>query len=110
MTEAIINPRSLIATGVSLAALGIVTLVGYDNMGRRTIAAPADPAPKKIEPAVKPTAAPVPAQPISVAPVDWLVFRGNATMTGVGAAKLPDQLDEVWAFKTKDPIEGAPAN
>lgn len=40
---------------------------------------------------------------------DWPVFRGNPEMTGVAAAKLPDQLAERWAFKCKDSIEGAPA-
>ena len=39
---------------------------------------------------------------------DWPVFRGDATMTGVGTAKLPDQLAERWTFKTGDAIEGAP--
>ena len=39
---------------------------------------------------------------------DWPVFRGDATMTGVGTAKLPDQLDERWTFKTGNAIEGAP--
>ncbi len=40
---------------------------------------------------------------------DWPLFRGDARMTGIGTAKLPDQLEERWAFKTKDSIEGAPA-
>ena len=40
---------------------------------------------------------------------DWPLFRGDATMSGVGQAKLPDQLDERWAFKTGDSIEGSPA-
>jgi outer membrane protein assembly factor BamB len=39
---------------------------------------------------------------------DWPVFRGNATMTGVGTAQLPDKLDERWTFKAGDGIEGAP--
>jgi outer membrane protein assembly factor BamB len=30
-------------------------------------------------------------------------------MTGVGTAKLPDQLDERWTFKTGNAIDGAPA-
>lgn len=42
-------------------------------------------------------------------PADWPLLRGDATMTGVGTAKLPDQLEERWAFKTRDAIEGAPA-
>jgi outer membrane protein assembly factor BamB len=29
-------------------------------------------------------------------------------MTGVGTAKLPDQLDERWTFKCKDSVEAAP--
>ncbi len=40
---------------------------------------------------------------------DWPLFRGDALMSGVGTAKLPDQLDERWTFKTGDSIEGAPA-
>ncbi len=40
---------------------------------------------------------------------DWPVFRGDARMTGASAAKLPDKLDERWAFKCKDSIESAPA-
>jgi outer membrane protein assembly factor BamB len=39
---------------------------------------------------------------------DWPIFRGDALMTGVGTAKLPDQLEERWTFKTGDTIEGAP--
>ncbi len=44
---------------------------------------------------------------------DWPVFRGDPTMSGVGTAKLPDQLDIRWEFKTGDKktfggIEGAP--
>jgi outer membrane protein assembly factor BamB len=40
---------------------------------------------------------------------DWPVFRGDATMTGVATAKLPDQLEEKWTFKAGDAVEGAPA-
>jgi outer membrane protein assembly factor BamB len=46
---------------------------------------------------------------ITPAFADWPVFRGDATMTGVGTAKLPDQLDERWTFKTGNAIQGAPA-
>jgi outer membrane protein assembly factor BamB len=42
------------------------------------------------------------------APADWPLYRGDALMTGIGAAKLPDQLDERWIFKAGDSIEGAP--
>ena len=45
----------------------------------------------------------------SPAAADWPVFRGDALMSGVGAAKLPDQLAERWAYKTGDAVEGAPA-
>ncbi|MGL6075859.1 MAG: PQQ-binding-like beta-propeller repeat protein [Fimbriiglobus sp.] len=38
----------------------------------------------------------------------WPLFRGNAEMQGVAAAKLPDQLQELWSFKTGDSIESAP--
>lgn len=40
---------------------------------------------------------------------DWPLFRGDPLMSGVGQAKLPDQLAERWAFKTGDAVEGAPA-
>lgn len=45
---------------------------------------------------------------------DWPLFRGDPLMTGTGTAKLPDQLEERWTFKTGGPkanggIEGAPA-
>src|SRR2546423_4111763 len=40
---------------------------------------------------------------------DWTLFRGNALQTGVSAQKLPDKLNELWKFETKDSIEGAPA-
>lgn len=39
---------------------------------------------------------------------EWPLGRGDAQMTGVGAAKLPDQLDERWTFKCKDSVESAP--
>src|SRR5947209_11215555 len=42
-------------------------------------------------------------------PADWPVFRGSPEMAGVGAAKLPDQLAERWAFKTGNAIDSAPA-
>ncbi|MCI0701487.1 MAG: PQQ-binding-like beta-propeller repeat protein [Planctomycetia bacterium] len=40
---------------------------------------------------------------------NWPVSRGDATMTGTATAKLPDQLEEKWTFKTGDTIESAPA-
>ncbi|MDB5311476.1 MAG: afsK 3 [Gemmataceae bacterium] len=45
--------------------------------------------------------------PVSSA-ADWPLFRGNPLMSGVGQGKLPDQLQERWAFKTGDAVEGAP--
>ncbi|HXD86252.1 MAG TPA: PQQ-binding-like beta-propeller repeat protein [Urbifossiella sp.] len=45
----------------------------------------------------------------AVAAADWPLYRGGPLMSGVGHAKLPDQLDERWTFKTGDSIEGAPA-
>lgn len=47
--------------------------------------------------------------PLSPALADWPTFRGTPTGLGVGDAKLPDQLDERWRFKTGNGIEGAPA-
>lgn len=46
---------------------------------------------------------------VSASPADWPVFRGDALMSGVGQAKLPDQLAERWSFKCGDAVEGAPA-
>jgi outer membrane protein assembly factor BamB len=39
----------------------------------------------------------------------WPVFRGNPHQTGVAAATLPDKLQVLWTFSTKDAIEGTPA-
>ncbi|MGI8526603.1 MAG: PQQ-binding-like beta-propeller repeat protein, partial [Pseudolabrys sp.] len=40
----------------------------------------------------------------------WLVFRGNPPETGVlPPSALPDKLDVVWKFSTKDAIDGAAA-
>jgi outer membrane protein assembly factor BamB len=39
---------------------------------------------------------------------DWPVYRGDALMTGVSKAKLPDKLVVLWAVETRDAIEGAP--
>ena len=47
--------------------------------------------------------------PVAAPAADWPLFRGNTAMTGVGTAKLPDQLEERWTFKTGSAIEGAPA-
>jgi len=43
------------------------------------------------------------------AQADWPVARGDAAMSGVGTANLPEQLEEIWSFKTGDSIEGSPA-
>jgi outer membrane protein assembly factor BamB len=40
---------------------------------------------------------------------DWPLFRGDSLMSGVGKARLPDQLDERWTYKCGDAVEGAPA-
>src|SRR5687767_6138442 len=40
---------------------------------------------------------------------DWPLFRGDPRMSGVGTAKLPDQLAERWVFKCKNSVESAPA-
>ena len=39
---------------------------------------------------------------------DWPLFRGTSQMLGTATAKLPDQLEERWTFKTGNAIEGAP--
>jgi outer membrane protein assembly factor BamB len=46
---------------------------------------------------------------VTASHADWPVFRGDALMSGVGQAKLPDQLAERWTFKCGDGVEGAPA-
>jgi len=40
---------------------------------------------------------------------DWPIFRGNPQQTGVATSNLPDRLDILWKFSTKDAIEGTPA-
>jgi outer membrane protein assembly factor BamB len=40
---------------------------------------------------------------------DWPLFRGNPLQTGVTAQKLPDKLEILWKFETKDTIEGTAA-
>lgn len=66
--------------------------------------------PAAAPPAEAKAAAPEPkAEPAPIKPGNWPLFRGDALMSGVGHAKLPDQLDERWTFKTGDTIEGAPA-
>src|SRR6516164_517825 len=40
---------------------------------------------------------------------DWPVFRGNPQQTGVASSRLPEKLDVLWKFSTKDAIEGTPA-
>src|SRR5712692_10221418 len=39
----------------------------------------------------------------------WLLHRGDALQTGAVKAALPDKLEVLWQFTTKDTIEGAPA-
>jgi outer membrane protein assembly factor BamB len=53
----------------------------------------------------KPPAATVKDKPAA----DWLLFRGNPQQTGVASSRLPDKLDILWKFQTKDTIEGTPA-
>jgi outer membrane protein assembly factor BamB len=40
---------------------------------------------------------------------DWPLFRGNALQTGVADSTLPDKLEILWTFKTKDTVEAAAA-
>jgi outer membrane protein assembly factor BamB len=40
---------------------------------------------------------------------DWPIFRGDPQQTGVATSKLPEKLDVLWKFSTKDAIEGTPA-
>jgi outer membrane protein assembly factor BamB len=49
---------------------------------------------------------------VATAAADWPVFRGNPAQDGVSTDTLPDQLEELWRFKTgkgDDSIENAPA-
>ena len=59
-------------------------------------------------PKAQPVPVPAPAKPAAAA-ADWPLARGTPQMLGIGTAKLPDQLDELWAFKTGNIVEGAPA-
>jgi outer membrane protein assembly factor BamB len=43
------------------------------------------------------------------ASADWPLFRGNPQQTGVATSTLPDKLDILWTFSTKDAVEGTPA-
>ena len=47
--------------------------------------------------------------PVKEKAANWPVFRANAEMTGSAVATLPEQLQELWTFKTGNAIEGAPA-
>jgi outer membrane protein assembly factor BamB len=40
---------------------------------------------------------------------DWLFYRGDPLQTGAIKSALPDKLEVLWQFATKDAIEGAPA-
>jgi outer membrane protein assembly factor BamB len=40
---------------------------------------------------------------------DWPLFRGNSLQTGVTAQKLPEKLEVLWTFETKDSVEGTAA-
>jgi outer membrane protein assembly factor BamB len=40
---------------------------------------------------------------------DWPIFRGNPHQTGVAASTLPERLDVLWTFATKDAVESTPA-
>ena len=40
---------------------------------------------------------------------EWPVFRGNALQTGIASSGLPEDLEVLWTFKTKDAIEGSAA-
>jgi outer membrane protein assembly factor BamB len=40
---------------------------------------------------------------------DWPLFRGNALQTGTVVGELPDKLEVLWKFETKDSIESTAA-
>ncbi|MFL5243769.1 MAG: PQQ-binding-like beta-propeller repeat protein [Gemmataceae bacterium] len=40
---------------------------------------------------------------------DWPVFRGNTLQTGVANSGLPEKLEVLWKFETKDAIEATAA-
>jgi outer membrane protein assembly factor BamB len=46
---------------------------------------------------------------VAQAAADWLVYRGNAQQTGVATSTLPDKLEILWKFETKNAIEGTAA-
>jgi outer membrane protein assembly factor BamB len=39
----------------------------------------------------------------------WPIFRGNPHQTGVAVSTLPNKLEVLWTYSTKDAIEGTPA-
>jgi outer membrane protein assembly factor BamB len=48
--------------------------------------------------------------PIPVArAADWSLFRGNPLQTGISKDSLPDKLDTLWTFETKEPVEATAA-
>ena len=44
-----------------------------------------------------------------IAAEDWPLFRGNPLQTGVTAQNLPDKLEVLWTFETKDSVEATAA-
>jgi outer membrane protein assembly factor BamB len=93
------KPKLLLSAAVAAFALGALATVLLAGSPGQPPAPKAQPVPK---------AEPVPAQPVA-ATADWPVFRGGPQMLGTGSAKLPAELDEIWAFKTGNTVEGAPA-
>lgn len=56
-----------------------------------------------------PESAARPAGPVEPTDTGWLLFRGNATSTGVAVGKLPAKLDVVWEHEIdQGAIEGTP--
>lgn len=48
-------------------------------------------------------------QPMESPADQWSMCRGNLSMTGVSAARLPDDLQLIWKFETGDSIEATAA-
>jgi len=54
----------------------------------------------------------VPGAPVPISPAraaDWPLFRGDPLQTGIAKDSLPDKLETLWTFETKEPVEATAA-
>ena len=43
------------------------------------------------------------------ADADWIMFRGNPSLTGVATGSLENKLSLLWSFKTDSPVKSSPS-